>query len=103
MTVTIIDPAFSDHTIEVYAAIRQAHNDFGVSPSYIEIQYACHISAPTVRKAISALKKAGLIIAPKFQVRSIKPTDPERVVLNRKPKPWDELAPEKKYFKEGNK
>lgn len=99
MAPTVIDPAFSDYTVKVYAAIKQAHNDFGISPSYIELQHACHISAPTVRKAITALKKAGLIVAPKFQVRSIKPTDPERVVLNREPSPWAELVPEKKYFK----
>ena len=65
----------------------------------MQIQHACRISAPTVRKAIKDLKSRGLIVAPKFQVRAIKPTDLERTVSNRELSPWDAVAPEKKYFK----
>lgn len=95
----VIDESLSDHTIEVYAAILQAHTDFGESPSYVEIQHACRISAPTVRKAIRDLKAKGLITAPKFQARSIKPTDLSRTLSNREPSPWADLVPAKKYFK----
>lgn len=98
----LVDPTLTDHTIDVYAAILQAHKDFGESPSYMQIQHACRISAPTVRKAIKDLKSRGLITAPKFQVRAIKPTDLERTVSNREPSPWDAVAPEKKYFKAGS-
>ena len=97
----IIDPELTDNTIHVYAAILQCTGDFGESPSYQQLQHACQISAPTVRKAITILKRKGLITAPKFQVRAIKPTDPERVLRNRPPDPWDELKPPKKYFRKG--
>lgn len=95
----VVDESLTDHTIEVYAALLQAHLDFGESPSYIQIQHACRISAPTVRKAIRDLKAKGFITAPKFQVRAIKPTDLERTLSNRAPNPWDAVAPPKKYFK----
>ena len=95
----LVDPTLTDHTVEVYAAILQAHRDFGEAPSYMNLQHACRISAPTVRKAIRDLKARGLITAPKFQVRAIKPTDLERTVSNREPSPWDAVAPPKKYFK----
>lgn len=95
----VVDETLSDHTVEVYAAILQAHRDFGESPSYMQIQHACRISAPTVRKAITALKARGLIVAPKFQVRAIKPTDLDRTISNRPPNPWDSIAPPKRYFK----
>ena len=97
--IRVIDPTLTDHTVEVYAAILQAHNEFGTAPSYMEIQHACRISAPTVRKAISALKKKGFITAPKFQVRALKPTDPERTLSNHEPKPWEALVKPKRYFK----
>lgn len=97
----VIDEELTDNTIAVYAALLQCHNDFGESPSYQQLQHACQISAPTVRKAITVLKRKGLITAPKFQVRAIKPTDPERTLRNRPPDPWDALRPPKKYFKRG--
>lgn len=95
----LIDKTLTDNTVIVYAAILQAHRDFGESPSYMQLQHACHISAPTVRKAITELKKRGLVTAPKFQVRSIKPTDPERTLSNHEPKPWEALVKPKRYFK----
>lgn len=95
----VVDPTLTDHTVEVYAAILQANRDFGESPSYMQIQHACRISAPTVRKAIKDLKQRGFIVAPKFQVRAIKPTDLERTISNKPANPWDEIAPPKRYFK----
>lgn len=99
MAETIIDEELTDNTIHVYQAILQAVTDFGESPSYQQIQHACHISAPTVRKAITILKRKGFIVAPKFQVKAIKPTDVSRTLRNRPPDPWEELQPPRKYFK----
>lgn len=99
MTEPTIDPSLKDHTIKVYAALLQCWRDHGQSPSYQNLEHACGISAPTVRKAVKALKEKGYVLAPKFQARSIKPTDLDRVLLNKVPNPWDSLAPPKKYFK----
>lgn len=99
MTEPTIDEELTDHAVEVYAAIRQCWQDLGQSPSYQNLEHACRISAPTVRKAITVLKRKGLILAPKFQARALKPTDLDRIVLNKPPSPWDELAPPRKYFK----
>lgn len=97
----VIDPTLTDHTIEIYAAILQAHNEFGIAPSYMELQHACRVSSPTVRKAIIELKKRGYVSAPKFQVRAIKPTDPDRTLANREPKPWEGMVKPRRYFKAG--
>jgi hypothetical protein len=96
----VVDEDLTDLQLRVYAALQQAWNDFGLCPSQMQLQHACHCSQPVVLKAIRILKAKGYIIAPKFQVKAIRLTDPERTISNAPLKPWDELAPPKKYFVE---
>lgn len=101
MVSIVVEPTFTDYDCAIYEALRQCWNDFGQCPSYELLQHACLCSAPTVRKAVMRLKAKGLITARKYAVKSLKPTDLDRRVVNREPDPWADLAPPKKYFKAG--
>lgn len=94
-----VEQDLTDYDVNIYEALRQAWNDFGLCPSYEQLQHACLCSAPTVRKAVTKLRAKGLITARKYQVRSLKPTDLDRRLVNKPPDPWADLAPPKKYFK----
>ena len=96
----VVDEDLTSYDVKVYAAVLQAWNDFGISPSYIELQQGCFCSSPTIRKAIQKLKKKGYVTAPKYQVRAIRPTDPERTISNKPLAPWASLAPPRRFFKE---
>lgn len=94
-----IDTELTDFDVKVYEALRQAINDFGMSPSNMELQHACLTSSATVYKAIRKLRRKGYIIAPKFHARAMRPTDSELELGNAPKNPWDNLVPPRKYFK----
>lgn len=96
----IVDPSLTTLEIKIYEALQQAWNDFGVCPSRMQLQHAVLCSAPVVSNAIKKFKAKGYAIAPKYQVKSIRLTDPTRTISREPLSPWDELAPPRKYFEE---
>lgn len=66
----------------------------GEGPSKQELQLACRCSSTTVNQAFAELRRRGLIVAPKHQVRAVRPTDLERTISKAPLDPWSELAEE---------
>ena len=64
----------------------------------MELSRACRCSTTGVVDAIKVLRAKGYIHAPRFQIRSLMPTDIERTISREPIDPWAELAPPKKYF-----
>lgn len=91
----VVDPTLTEAWCEVYEALRQAWEDFGVAPSKRELQQATGLSSTTINNAYRELKRAGHITAPKFTTRAGKPVDITRtlsVTPDMAPQPWDEHA-----------
>lgn len=87
-----IHPTLRPLHAEVYEAIREAWYWFGEAPSQYELQRACKCSSTSIQNAFRELRKRGLIVAPKFGTRAVKPTDINRTVSREPPDPWAELA-----------
>jgi len=98
MTKHTVDPTLREPHIAVYDALREAWNEYGFSPSKIELRNATHYSITTVNKVVKDLKAKGYITAPKFQVRQMKPTDLDRTLSIAPLPPWEALTPPRKYF-----
>jgi len=94
----LVDPTLRPFHADVYAAIREAWLEHGFAPSQHELALACMCSSTTVINAIRELRKRGYIHAPKFAMRTVKPTDMERTISVEPLDPWGALVP-KKYFK----
>lgn len=88
----VIDPTLTPTTVHVYAALVECWELYGMSPSQYELQVACRCSNTSIQKSIKALRDKGFITAPKFGVRSIKPTDFDRKIYKEPPDPFEELA-----------
>lgn len=95
----VTDPELKPAAIHVYAALREALDDYDISPSKAELARACNVSVTTVMQSVAALRRKGYIHAPKHQIRALRPTDPERTISREPPDPWAELAEPRKYFK----
>ena len=95
----VVDPSLRDPHVKIYSAILEAWTDHGRSPSHVELRDATWYSLTTINKIVSDLKKKGYITAPKFQVRSLKPTDLSRTLSAEPLPPWNDLTPPKKWFK----
>jgi hypothetical protein len=87
-----ICPDMSPYTVRTYMAIREHWYYKGSGPSQFELQLACRCSSTTVRHAFVDLRRRGLLLAPKFGVRTAKPTDMSRTISNAPLDPWAELA-----------
>ena len=98
-----IYPDMSPYTVRVYEAIRERWFYFGTGPSQFELQIACRCSSTTVRHAFADLRRRGLILAPKYGVRTSKPTDMGRTISVAPLDPWAELSDDgPKYWPEAN-
>lgn len=100
---TKIDPTLRPFHAKVYEAIRECWLDYGVCPSQVELSRAVMCSTTTVIQAIRELKRRGYITAQKSRARSLKPVDIDLQVLVRKPDPWADLTPPKKFWKPDTK
>ena len=98
MTHLHIDESLTPLQVKIYGAIREAWVDWGMSPSQVEIRNATLCSITTVMQALKILRAKGYISQVKFQARSLRPTDPDRVIANHPVYPWEELVPAQKFF-----
>lgn len=103
-----VHPDMSPYHIRIYEAIREYlwygigqdpanrtdRSLPGEGPSKQELQLACRCSSTTVNQAFAELRRRGLIVAPKFGVRMVRPTDIERTISKAEPDPWAELSEE---------
>lgn len=87
----VIDATLRPIHAKVYMAVREAWLEHGIAPSQMELQLACQCSGTTVHQAIRELRKRGYVVAPKFAVRAIKPTDFERTISVKPLDPWAPL------------
>ena len=91
----IVDEKMSDAWCEVYEAIHQGWADFGIGPSQRELARATGYSLTTIHNAIRELRRAKHIVAPKYGMRTAKPTDLMRTISRTPPPekmPWDEAV-----------
>lgn len=93
-----VDPSLRDAAVTVYAAIAEAWNEYGESPTKQELRAATGYSLTTIQQAVETLRKKGYLEAPKFAVRALKLTDWELKLANREPDPWAPLE-EVKFWK----
>ena len=96
---TVIDPTLTPTTVHVYAALVDCWRIYGMSPSQYELQVACRCSNTSIQKSLKVLRERGFITAPKFGVRSVKPTDMERRIFRDPPDPFAELEEPRQYWK----
>ena len=92
----VVDPTLRPTWVTVYAALLEYWQLTGQAPSKDELMRAAKVSMTTVIQAINELRRRGYVLAPKHQIRSVRPTDLERTISNREPDPWadlDEPAP----------
>lgn len=87
----VVDKTLRDTHVAVYAAILEAWLDYGKSPSKIELRDATRYSITTIQQVVTDLRNMGYIVAPKFQARSLRPTDFQRTLSNTDPDPWATL------------
>jgi len=87
----VIDPTLRPLHAKIYEAIREHWLTSGQGPSKLELMRACGVSMTTVIQATNELRRRGFVLAPKFSVRGIKPTDMERTVSTKPLDPWAEL------------
>lgn len=87
-----IYPDLNPYYVKIYEATREAWWHFGAAPSQAELQRACLCSSTTVQAAIKELRKRGLVVAPKFGARSVKPTDLTRTISREPLDPWADLT-----------
>ena len=96
----IVDPKLRPLHADVYMALREYWLMTGHGPSKQELSLACCCSNATIVEATRELLKRGWIVNPKFVVRSMKPTDFDLTVARNAPGPWDDLAEERRFWKE---
>jgi DNA-binding transcriptional MocR family regulator len=87
----VTDPTLRPTWVTVYAALREYWLLTGQGPSKDELMRAAKVSMTTVIQAVNELRRRGYVTAPKHQIRSVRPTDLERIITNRPPDPWAEL------------
>ena len=99
----VVDPELRPIWVQVYAALREFWLLNGQGPSKDELMRACKCSMTSVIQAVNELRRKGYVTAPKFSVRSVKPTDLDRTISREAPDPWAELEePATKFWKTGN-
>lgn len=94
----VVDPELRNTWVTVYAALREYWMLSGQGPSKDELMRAAKVSMTTVIQAINELRRKGYVHAPKFAVRSCKPTDMNRTISNRPLDPWAELDDDTNRF-----
>lgn len=87
-----VHPDMSPYHVRIYEAIREHWWYKGSAPSKAELSRACRCSSTTVQQAFTELRRRGLIVSPKFSVRSARPTDMSRTISVAPPDPWADLA-----------
>ncbi len=96
--VHVVDPELRPIWVKVYAALVEYWQLSGQGPSKDELMRACKCSMTSVIQAVNELRRKGYVTAPKFGVRSVKPTDLERSISREPPDPWAELDEEPQTF-----
>jgi SOS-response transcriptional repressor LexA len=97
--VRVIDTTLRDSHVKIYEVLRQYVAMTGKSPSKQELARGASLSIVTVYQAEKALKEKGYIESTKDEIRSMRPTDLDRLILNAEPDPWEELEDPKLYWR----
>lgn len=86
-----VDPDLTAMTVKIYNSLREYWLIAGSGPSKFEVAKSCLCSSVSVYKAEKILRAKGYIVSPKHEIRSMKPTDLDRVLSATEPDPWDTL------------
>lgn len=95
-----VDKTLTKLNTRVYEAIRTCWQIYGEGPSQYNLQRACGCSSTSIQNSLRILRSRGYIVSPKFAIKSAKPSDPDRVLLNDDPDPFAELEEPEKFWRD---
>lgn len=98
MTYVHVDPDLTEATAKIYNSLREHVLLANEAPSKMKLAHSCLLSTVTVYKAEKVLLAKGYITSEKNGIRTMRPTDLDRVLSPTPPDPWDELDLDKPKF-----